>query len=354
MENMLHLAPTSRVPLDCFVLPRDQLPPAMSPAVVSLPVIDMRRGRDEVRRAVLDAGKEFGFFQASPRINKQVVGHGVPEQVLRDMEAVCEEFFLLPAPDKAEFYSEDKAKRNRLFSGATYETGGDKYWRDCLRLACPFPVVASDTTKGDWPDKPQRLREVVEKFIVLARRVGMELLRLLCEAMGLQPDIFVGDISGGDVIININRYPPCPSPRTMLGLPPHCDRNLITLLLPGAVHGLDVAYKGDWIKVEPVPNAIVVNFGQQLEVVSNGMLKSIEHRATTNSVKARTSVATFIMPTPDCLIGPAEEFVGEDNPPYYRTVKFRDFVRTYNVVKLGSGLNLTTNLRNVQKEISSK
>lgn len=32
---------------------------------VSLPVIDLSRGRDECSRAILDAGKEMGFFQAS-------------------------------------------------------------------------------------------------------------------------------------------------------------------------------------------------------------------------------------------------------------------------------------------------
>ena len=36
--------------------------------VVFLPVIDLSRGRDEVSRAILDAGKNIGFFQASPSI----------------------------------------------------------------------------------------------------------------------------------------------------------------------------------------------------------------------------------------------------------------------------------------------
>ncbi|KAF7025259.1 hypothetical protein CFC21_037476 [Triticum aestivum] len=132
------------------------------PPAVSLPIIDLSLGRDEVRRAVLDAGKELGFFQ--------VVNHGVPEHAMWDMEAVCEEFFRLPAPDVAPFYSDDRCKPNRLFSGSTFETGGDKYWTDCLRLTCTFPVGDS---KNHWPDKPQGLREVVEKLIVLTRGMGM-------------------------------------------------------------------------------------------------------------------------------------------------------------------------------------
>jgi hypothetical protein len=35
---------------------------------VSLPVIDLSHGRDELSRAILDAGKNIGFFQASPNI----------------------------------------------------------------------------------------------------------------------------------------------------------------------------------------------------------------------------------------------------------------------------------------------
>lgn len=320
MENLLSSASSHDTLPDRFVFPPDQRPPASS-AAVSLPVIDLSRGRDEVRHAVLHAGKELGFFQ--------VVNHGVPEQTIREMEAVHEEFFQMPAEDKAAFYSEDADKPNRLFSSTTYETGGERYWRDCLRLACGFPVVDA---KSDWPDKPQRLREVVEKFIVPARGVGMELLRLLCEGMGIRPDYFEGDLTGGDVIINVNHYPPCPDPSLTLGLPPHCDRNLITLLLQGTVFGLQVSYKGDWINVEPVPNAFVVNFGHQLEIATNGLLKSIEHRAMANSAMARTSVATFIMPAMDTLVGPAEELVGEDNPPRYRAVTFREFMRVYKTV----------------------
>ncbi|OEL25970.1 2'-deoxymugineic-acid 2'-dioxygenase [Dichanthelium oligosanthes] len=342
MENMLHGAPTTTTPTSlpgCFVFPPDQLVPATT-AAVSLPVVDMSRSRDEVRRAILDAGKELGFFE--------VVNHGVPEQLMRDMEAVGAEFFGMPAADKAGFYSEDVNIPNRLYSGTIYETGGEQYWRDCLRLAYDFP--AGDHVK-DWPDQPQRLREIAGEYVVKARGVGMELLHLVCEAIGLRPHYFEGGISGGDVVLHVNHYPTCPDPSATLGLPPHCDRNLITVLLPGAVHGLEVAYNGDWIKVEPGPGALVVNFGQQLEVVTNGMLKSIEHRVTTSSELARTSVATFIMPAGDCLIGPAEEFVGEDNPPLYRTLTFAEFKRTYNVVKLGASINLARDLKNAQKKI---
>lgn len=73
MENMLHLAPSSQaLALDrSSVFSREHVPPAVS-AVTSLPVIDMSRSRDEVRRAILDAGMEFGFFLV--RCNANILG----------------------------------------------------------------------------------------------------------------------------------------------------------------------------------------------------------------------------------------------------------------------------------------
>ena len=86
------------------------------------------------------------------------------------------------------------------------------------------------------------------------------------------------------------------------------------------------------------------------QVVTNGMLRSVEHRAATNSAAARMSVATFIVPADDCVIGPAEEFVGEGRPPCYCTLRFADFKRMHNVVNLGSSLNQITNLMGNQKD----
>jgi 2'-deoxymugineic-acid 2'-dioxygenase/mugineic-acid 3-dioxygenase len=94
----------------------------------------------------------------------------------------------------------------------------------------------------------------------------MELLQMLCQGMGLRYDYFDGNLGGTDVIVSLNHYPVCPDPSTMIGLPPHCDRNLLTLLLPSTVPGLQFSHNGEWINVDPLPNALIVNFGLTLEV----------------------------------------------------------------------------------------
>jgi 2'-deoxymugineic-acid 2'-dioxygenase / mugineic-acid 3-dioxygenase len=108
--------------------------------------------------------------------------------------------------------------------------------------------------------------EVFEKFVVQARGMGLDILQLLCESLGLRSGYFEGEQTDGNVFVSIINYPPCPNASSTLGLPPHCDRNLFTMVLSGTVPGLEVFYNGDWLKVEPVRNAFVINFGIQLEV----------------------------------------------------------------------------------------
>jgi 2'-deoxymugineic-acid 2'-dioxygenase / mugineic-acid 3-dioxygenase len=71
-----------------------------------------------------------------------------------------------------------------------------------------------------------------------------------------------------------------------------------------------------------------------MQITTNGLLKSIEHRAVASAAVPRTSVATFIMPTDDCLVAPAAELAGggDKPPPRYRAVTFREFMRVYKTV----------------------
>lgn len=117
-------------------------------------------------------------------------------------------------------------------------------------------------------------RAALSEFTLQVRELSSKLLNLIAKGLGLDKDYFSGDYSQGQTQMNINHYPPCPDPSLTLGLLPHCDRHLITLLTQGsAVSGLQAKYKEEWIDVEPIPNAFVVNFGHQLEVTINTLLK---------------------------------------------------------------------------------
>ncbi|CAL9151715.1 unnamed protein product, partial [Musa hybrid cultivar] len=48
------------------------------------------------------------------------------------------------------------------------------------------------------------------------------------------------------------------------------------------LEGLQVLHRGEWITVEPLPNSVIVNVGDHLEIYSNRRYKIVLHRALVN------------------------------------------------------------------------
>ncbi|XP_073357785.1 uncharacterized protein [Aegilops tauschii subsp. strangulata] len=63
----------------------------------------------------------------------------------------------------------------------------------------------------------------------------------------------------------------------------------------------------------------------QMEIITNGLLASVEHCVVTNTTAARLSVATLITPKMECRIGLAPEMVDEVTNP----AKYREFMEAY-------------------------
>uniref|UniRef100_A0ACD5WMS0 Uncharacterized protein n=1 Tax=Avena sativa TaxID=4498 RepID=A0ACD5WMS0_AVESA len=266
----------------------------------------------------MEAGKEFGFIQ--------VVNHGVAADVIQGFREVAAEFFKMPEEEKLRYYSNDHTKPCRVFSGSltSHNDANDiRYWRDCLKLRC-YPI---DKMKHQWPSHPAMFRECLAKYAVAVQELARRFLRLIAEGLGFDNhDFFEGDLSGGETLMNVNYYPPCPDPSLTMGIRPHCDRHLLTILSQGDVSGLQAKHRGRWIRVQPIHNAFVINFGLQMEIVTNGLLPSVEHRAVTNSAKARMSVASLIRPKIDCRIGPTPTMLNEEtNPPKYKDFTCSEF-----------------------------
>ncbi|VAI49884.1 unnamed protein product [Triticum turgidum subsp. durum] len=68
---------------------------------------------------------------------------------------------------------------------------------------------------------------------------------------------------------------------------------------------------GAWVDVPPMRHAIVVNIGDQLEVITNGRYKSVMHRVLTRPDGNRMSLASFYNPGADAVIFPAPALVEE-------------------------------------------
>ncbi|XP_008221994.1 PREDICTED: hyoscyamine 6-dioxygenase-like [Prunus mume] len=58
-------------------------------------------------------------------------------------------------------------------------------------------------------------------------------------------------------------------------------------------------------------------------------LKTLIHRAVTNIVVARLSLAMFYGPNKDTVIGPIEDLIDEEHPPLYRSYKYAEFFEEF-------------------------
>lgn len=99
------------------------------------------------------------------------------------------------------------------------------------------------------------------------RALAQELLAVISEGLGLHPHYFEEAFQGSRQLLHVNRYPPCPEPELALGTGSHSDPGGLTLLLQDAVVGLQVKKDGGWIAVQPVPHAILINLGDQMQVI---------------------------------------------------------------------------------------
>lgn len=70
------------------------------------------------------------------------------------------------------------------------------------------------------------------------------------------------------------------------------------------------------------------------QVQTNGIYRSIEHRATVNSEKERISVAAFHAPHMGGYIGPTPSLVTPRSPALFKTMSTADFLNGYIASKI--------------------
>ncbi|KAK9704849.1 hypothetical protein RND81_07G015000 [Saponaria officinalis] len=302
-------------------------PPGKRPGKVAIttskniPVIDIGKAegldRSVIIQQIMQASQEFGFFQ--------VINHGVPYTLLNDTRGVFEEFFVLPAEEKTDLCSSDESK-SCIYLTSNVDFDREKYhnWRDTLRLNC----APLEERKQGWAPKPAKFRDIVGDFTTEANNLGLRILELICEGLGLEGGYFGKEMSRDQLLV-VHHYPPCPNPSLTLGTRSHKDPGLITILLQGNISGLQVLKDGEWIGIKAVPDAFVVNVGCVLQLVSNGKLQSVEHRVVTNKERSRISAAFFITPESNCVVEPAKDIVNAGNCPIYKSVRFADFVKMF-------------------------
>jgi isopenicillin N synthase-like dioxygenase len=232
------------------------------------------------------ACREWGFFQA--------VNHGVRPELLRRARSSWRGFFRQPA-EVRERYANSPTTYEGYGSRLGTAKGGHLDWGDYYFLhLLPSSIKSHDK----WPDLPSTLRydrasmtrlvakfrvnsladrcvcmhgseateEYSEDVVKLCRTVSSLMSRGLGLDGGRLHEAFGGE-GGEGACLRVNFYPRCPQPDLTLGVAAHSDPGGMTMLLvDDHVRGLQVRKDGQWITVDPVPDAFIVNIGDQIQV----------------------------------------------------------------------------------------
>ncbi|KAB2613547.1 1-aminocyclopropane-1-carboxylate oxidase [Pyrus ussuriensis x Pyrus communis] len=291
----------------------------------NFPVINLESLNGEGRKATMekikDACENWGFFE--------LVSHGIPTEFLDTVERLTKEHYKQCLEQR---FKELVASKG--LEGVQTEVK-DMDWESTFHLR-----HLPQSNISEVPDLKDEYRNVMKEFALKLEKLAEQLLDLLCENLGLEQGYlkkaFYGT-KGPTFGTKVSNYPPCPNPDLIKGLRAHTDAGgLILLFQDDKVSGLQLLKDGEWVDVPPMRHSIVINLGDQLEVITNGKYKSVEHRVIAQTDGTRMSIASFYNPGSDAVIYPAPTLVekeAEEKNQVYPKFVFEDYMKLYAGVK---------------------
>lgn len=176
--------------------------------------------------------------------------------------------------------------------------------------------------------------DVIEEYEKEMKQLARKLMWLILGSLDIPKEEVKwagpkGDFKGASAAIQLNSYPTCPDPDRAMGLAAHTDSTLLTILYQNNTSGLQVLREGSgWVTVQPIPGALVVNIGDLLHILTNGLYPSVLHRVVVNRTQHRLSVAYLYGPPANVQISPLPKLVGPTHPPLYRPVTWAEYLGT--------------------------
>ncbi|NP_001313067.1 gibberellin 3-beta-dioxygenase 1-like [Nicotiana tabacum] len=292
----------------------------------SIPVIDLdnyiNNNNINVLEHIGQACKKWGAFQ--------IINHNISERLLQDIELAGKSLFSLPM--------QQKLKAARSPEGVTgYGVARISSFFSKLMWSEGFTIVGSplEHARQIWPHDYQKFCDVIEEYEREMEKLAGRLMWLMLGSLGITKEEVKwavcpkGESKGGSAALQLNSYPACPDPDRAMGLAAHTDSTILTILHQNNTSGLQVFKEGSgWVTVPPFPGALVVNVGDLLHILSNGLYPSVLHRAVVNRTRHRLSVAYLYGPPSRVKVSPLAKLVDQRHPPLYRAVTWSEYLGT--------------------------
>lgn len=262
-------------------------------------------GDPEVKAMVAEAAMGVGFMTI----------HNTPisEARARDMLAAYQAFFALPAAQKAA-YDMAKTGANRGWGAPGSEQVDPDANPDYKQVFdCGLELPEGDQfaalpcyAPNLWPDLPDGFAETLRGYYAEATAFALDLLCAIADAVGEDGAYFRDQFDRPMALLRGNYYPEPPAwagPKDF-GIATHTDYGCLTLLATDGSPGLEVRKRGGgWMALSAPPGEFVINFGEMLEMWTNGRVKATPHRVVGTDAE-RISVPLFFNPNHDANVAP--------------------------------------------------
>lgn len=302
--------------------------------ILDVDLLAFERGTEVQRRAVVDGvmtSLATGFVYTS---------HDLSEDLLDTAYGMLEQFFSLPAEEKATA-SVPGTHGQAGYTGLLVETAASSEvpdWKEMLNWGVDVP--AGHPLKRRFPHRyrgpmlPDHLVPGITKVLVELYDTLLDLqrrfLRIIAVGVGCHETLFDVMTHNGTTLARAIHYP-------AMDLAPgaehvwageHGDINLITALPRATARGLQVKVDGGWVDAVPPEGRVIMNTGIMLEHLTNGVVPQGIHRVVADPAQPgdRYSVVQFCHPTPWTILSPLASCTGPDNPQRFPAIEAGDLL----------------------------
>lgn len=276
-----------------------------------LPVVDL--AAEDTAEQLAAGLRSVGFVQ--------LVNHGTDAGAAAELRAACDQFFGL-ATDTKRTFTHPAPEANRGFrskgSEALSYSLGEPSPPDLFEsFNCADDARASDhplLAQTPWPDEvAPGFAAAAHAWLAEMNTLSQRLDRLIDASLGT--DLADRSSAGPDTMACIDYRPgpdghePALPDQQRMGA--HSDYTTFTILHADPVPGLQIVTDGGWVDVIPDPDALLLNVGDLLAMLTNDTWPSTLHRVVpmdAGAAPVRRSVAYFHYPNLDVEIAPLPRF----------------------------------------------
>ncbi len=259
--------------------------------------------------AMMRGLQDYGFFVLKD--------HGVPLELLQRAYGEAEGLFALPEATKRQY-----AKGMRGYTPFGVEHAKDSGHPDLKEFwqvgHDPSPDAPADEPfePNVWPAEAPGVRAAFSQLFGALNETGVMLLRALAPKLGLAEDWFDEKVRFGTSLLRVLHYPPLApdaNPNAVRSAA-HEDINFLTIMVAAKGAGLELLDRdGTWLPVVTDPTNLIVDSGDMLARMTNGVIPATTHRVVnpTGPNVSRYSMPFFMHPTLATSLAVLPSCVGE-------------------------------------------